>query len=64
MTGLYGQCNAFPPTTQGRMLLDAGPDLAANPQTSMTDYAYAYPTTVTNIVVNTAVAVNVGKRLR
>ena len=61
-SGLYGHCTFFPPTTRGRRLLDAAPDLAANPQANATDLAYAYPTPVSDIVVNTQVPVNFGSR--
>jgi len=48
---IYGHCTAFPSST-GRKLLDAGPDIAANQNTSDTDPASFEPSVVQNIAIN------------
>ncbi|MCJ1438986.1 hypothetical protein MMC27_008376 [Xylographa pallens] len=51
VASIYGHCAAFPSST-GRELLDAGPDIAANQPTSEIDPAFFEPSVVQNIVLN------------
>ncbi|MCJ1398206.1 hypothetical protein MMC11_001403 [Xylographa trunciseda] len=51
VASIYGHCTAFPSST-GRELLDAGPDIAANQPTSETDPASFEPSVVQNVALN------------